>query len=442
MATVALSYNGCTVLLQDAEIVTDEVDAARDVHTLAMQRGVYLPSTLEGARLIHITGLIAEETGDEDAVRATLNELAAALAVEELEWLYLWNDRRIQAVRQGFTKDYVDQQPFAAKIGIDFYCPDPRWQATAPTVLEGSGGLSGISGLSGGFAAQQYTFAITRTGTAPTEPLFRFTMNHPDNEVRNWTYYGPNLLTNTRFDLGESTTEPGMPVSWTAMGYGTPGRYYSHTEDKASIIINEDGTGARTSGLCQTVLFCEAGVTVSGQADICITKTTSGPIAWVRIEFLNAAMATLATHESVQYTTTGGTFITVGNANRVSPGGTAYVRFSIMCYVQAGAQVGVLARNCALVRAATSSFPGHFDNKVFDIATATTWRWGESVEVDVAEKAVRYFRGNDWVVGWPYFTEEQDMPVMDASSLPLHFSYECDHHVHWVIERTEKYWEA
>lgn len=451
MATASLEYNGCTILLEGADHWEEELEAGAQQLDLTMQRGAYLPSTLQGPRIVGVSGTLMSAEGDADAVRAQLEELAAALAVDEPKWLYLWTNRRIRAVAENFRHKYQDGLPHACDIQIDFKCPDPIWEDTAPTVLYDSGGASGD-------ADTLLTFAVDYKGTAPSYPLLRFTMNHPANAVKDWTCYGPNLLTNTRFDQGESATQAGVPWAWDVnigsgrAAYGAAGTRYGFTENQAQIAVETAGPQV-ICGLCQAVPLTEIGTVCSGQAEVNLTKVSGAGVHPVlaRIEYLNAAGAVIVGTGGIVYSVPDYDWHTVKVENFAAPALTAYVRFVIEITIGLIPQgASVLIRNAALVRSATASFPGHFNNKVLDVSRAGqggVWQWGEAFEVDNEGKTVRYHGGNEYVSAWPYFDNaardsRQDFFQLDPSALPLHFSYLVDNSVRWALDYKERWWNA
>jgi len=444
VATESFQYNDNTTLLTEAEAWSEDLSAASDQRTLAMQRGVYLPSTLAGPRVVHITGRIMED--DADAARAVWESLCNALAVDEPKYLYLWNDRRILAVCESISHTYPDGLPTSIDIKLDFLCPDPIWESTTETVQSLEQGTAGSTD-------QDFSWYIDYDGGAPAPPVLKFVWDHPENQINLFTYYGPNLLTNTRFDLGESTAEPGVPESWVASNYGQTQHgddivHYSHDQSlqQAEMILNPN-TGDQAGGLYQDIIFTEAAQDISARVEFSVVKKSGATnTMWVRMIHYDANDAVLQTDTTT--ITQGGfpsaAWTTMEVEAKTTPATVAYVRFEMGGTAVGGGALSVLFRKPALVRHASASFPGHFDNKSFTVLPTVhlDWIWGEVFEINSREHKVGYYQGNDWEPGWPFFGGAQNFFELDPATPLLHFSWNIDHDIVRHIIYRERFWNA
>ncbi len=444
MATAAVEYNGSTVLLDEAQWRSDDFPAAQTQRRLAGQRGVVIPSTLQGARIVTITGQIAEN--DEDTARATLDTIGNILDVNEPKLLKLWTDRQIYAVAEQWTQRPLNNVGTAWDITIPFVCPDPRWQSTTLTTVTASQGTNGQYD-------QVYSWGLDYDGTAPFDPHLYFTMERTDNTV-DFTYYGPNMLTNTRFELGEDADDDGVPDGWVGFTYGAAAEQrYSFTDPHACIILNST-TGPENGALYQEVPFTEAGIEISCRFEFLVLKSTD-PNDTIRL-YLREQNVSDDTYDLIGSAVDMvkgvdwevGTWYTIEMEDATTTTGDGgegikQLRMWMMARTANDKEVTVLIRKPAMVRSGTASFPGHFNNRQFTIGVPDShWLPGEIYEVDCADKEVRYMDANEWQLGWDYFGGDERFFQLDPATPDLHFSWEIDGAVRRTMHYREAFWNA
>lgn len=459
-AVVELSYNGFD-MLKDVEAWSEDLSASLSEQKLVERRGALLPSTLEGPRIAHIKakmfGTGANPKADLRSQRAALD---SALSVSEPRPLILFQDRQIDAVRESVRYTPIEGMPQAWSVEIDFICPDPLWRAVSKIVDR-------VEAQPSGSVAELFSWGVDSsefTGNAPTPPELRFTLLDSVCTLTDYTYYGPNLLTNTRFTEGESA-DPGVPVDWE--DDSELGESHLSFGDQEAWIHGKYNTtvGTHSAVLSQDIPFTEPNVTLCAQVEVRINRN-SHPDNRITLQIeqydssdtqIGLDHITLATadpewpgYEDWSWFTLSLVEDAVGSPIQTNAG-VSYIRFRVGVKPAEDpdtgdpGEIGINLRNPALLRGTdTPFFPGHFSNIQWSLDLGgSSFSPGEVVRVDNTNREVWYYTYDDRVSAWEFFTGDE--PFFELQPIQtdeeLHFSLNQNGLVYRMMEYNSRFWQ-